>query len=89
MNHELSSLIRERILQLIEARQISLTQLARDCHMTQSTLDNLINRQSSSPTIMTIKRICDGLGITLSEFFDTDAFDRLLPSHPQSESKPD
>ena len=36
-----------------------------------------MNRETSSPTIATIKRLCDGLGITLAEFFDTDDFMEL------------
>jgi len=45
--------------------------------MTQSTLSNITSGRSKNPTVSTIKKICDGLDITLVEFFDTDVFKNL------------
>ena len=42
--------------------------------LTQSTVDSLINGKSKNPKLLTIVRICDGLGITLTEFFDDKLF---------------
>ena len=47
------------------------------CGMTQSTVHNIFARPNNSPTISTIKKICDGLDITLGEFFQTEYFDTL------------
>jgi transcriptional regulator with XRE-family HTH domain len=47
------------------------------CGMTQSTLSNITSGRSKNPTVSTIKKICDGLDITLVEFFDTDVFKNL------------
>jgi transcriptional regulator with XRE-family HTH domain len=45
--------------------------------MTQSTINNIINTGSKNPTVSTVKKICDGLEITLSEFFDDELFTSL------------
>ncbi|MDE6789137.1 MAG: helix-turn-helix domain-containing protein [Ruminococcus sp.] len=47
------------------------------CGITQSTLNNIFIRENAKPTISTIKKICDGLEITLSDFFNTDYFNAL------------
>ena len=55
----------------------SFTAAARELHLTQSTLSNITSGRSKNPTVSTIKKICDGLDITLVEFFDTDVFKNL------------
>ena len=42
-----------------------------------STVKNILNGASKNPGVVTIKMICDGLGISLTEFFDTDLFKEL------------
>ena len=42
-----------------------------------STLKSIINGTSKNPGISTIKKLCDGLGITLAQFFNTPEFDAL------------
>ena len=76
MSNELSHTIKLRIQALAKEQGMSLYQLSQISGMTQSTVNNLMNRETSSP-IATIKRLCDGLGITLAEFFDTDDFMEL------------
>ena len=39
--------------------------------------NNILYGKSMNPKLNTIKQICDGLGITLAEFFDTDEFNNL------------
>ena len=51
--------------------------LARLSAVAPSTLKNIMNGGSQNPGIVTIKMLCDGLGITLTEFFDTDDFRHL------------
>ena len=41
------------------------------------TINNILYGKSMNPKLNTIKQICDGLGITLTEFFDTDDFNNL------------
>ena len=45
--------------------------------MTQSTINNIVSGRNNSATVSTIKKLCDGLGITLGEFFSTPEFDAL------------
>ena len=77
MSNELSHAIKLRIQKLAKDRGLSLYQLSLTSGMTQSTVNNLMNRETSSPTIATIKRLCDGLDITLQEFFNTEDFNNL------------
>ncbi len=66
-----------RILALCKERGITPNKLSIISGMTQSTINNIINTGSKNPTISTIKKICDGLEITLSEFFDDELFTSL------------
>ena len=43
----------------------------------QVDVKNILNGASKNPGVVTIKMICDGLGISLTEFFDTDVFREL------------
>lgn len=45
--------------------------------VTQSTVNNIISRRNNSTTISTIKKLCDGLGITIQDFFNSDLFSNL------------
>ena len=73
----LTQAIQRRIRELCDERNITLNKLSTICGITQSTLNNIISRSSTKPTVSTIKKICDGLDITLSAFFDTEYFDSL------------
>lgn len=69
--------IAKRILDLCGKRGITPNKLSTISGMTQSTINNIINTGSKNPTVSTIKKICDGLEITLSEFFDDEIFFKL------------
>ena len=69
--------VRNRILQLCEARGISINRLANLSALPPSSIKNILYGKSQNPKIETIKMICDGLGITLGAFFSTAEFDRL------------
>lgn len=43
----------------------------------QATLKSILNGESKNPGISSIKKLCDGFGITLGEFFSTKEFDEL------------
>ncbi len=73
----LSDAIRKRLTELCSERGITINRLADICGITQSTFGNLFARKNTSPTVSTVKKICDGLEITLKEFFDTEYFDEL------------
>ena len=69
--------VRERILDLCAQRGITINRLATLSGVTQSTINNIISGRNNSTTVATIKKLCDGLNITLREFFDIPVFDHL------------
>ncbi|MBQ7981695.1 MAG: helix-turn-helix transcriptional regulator [Oscillospiraceae bacterium] len=74
---DLTTAIQNRIRQLCAERNITINKLSTICGITQSTLNNIFTRPNNKPTVSTIKKICDGLNITLVEFFNSDIFYEL------------
>lgn len=66
--------VKERILQLCQEHGISINKLCTISGVTQSTVNNIINGRNNSTTISTIKKLCDGLEITVEEFFSSELF---------------
>ena len=71
---EIGEAVRERILALCRERNISINKLCSLSGVTQSTVNNIISGRNRSATISTIKKLCDGLGITIDEFFHSEIF---------------
>lgn len=71
--------IRDRILELCGQRNISINKLANLSALPPSSIKNILYSKSKNPKIITIKMICDGLEITLGEFFNSEVFDSLEP----------
>ena len=69
--------VRVRIVQLCEEREISVNKLSNISGVTQSTVNNIVSGRNRSATISTIKKLCDGFGITIQEFFDAEKFHDL------------
>ena len=69
--------VRNCILQLCGERDISINKLATLSAVPPSSVKNILYGKSQNPKIITIKMLCDGLGITLGEFFSTPEFDAL------------
>lgn len=69
--------VRDRILRLCEEHNMTINRLASVCALPPSSIKNILYGKSRNPKLMTIKLICDGLGITLGEFFSTEEFDAL------------
>lgn len=69
--------VSQRILGLCEERDISVNKLCTISGITQSTVNNIISGRNKSATVSTIKKLCDGLEITLGVFFSTPEFDTL------------
>ena len=66
--------VRQRIIQLCQKRDISINKLSSISGVTQSTVNNIVSGRNNSATVSTIKKLCDGLGITIDEFFHSDLF---------------
>ena len=69
--------IANRILQLCDARSIAVNELANISGVSPSTVYSILNEKSQNPGAVTLKKLCDGLEITLGEFFNTPEFDNL------------
>lgn len=69
--------VKNRILQLCGERNITINKLANVCALPPSSVKNILYGKSKNPKLITVKMICDGLGITLGEFFSTPEFDKL------------
>jgi len=69
--------VRLRILELCEQHEITVNKLATVSGVTQSTLNNIISGRNNSTTGATIKKVCDGLEISLDEFFQSEVFRNL------------
>jgi len=69
--------VRQRIIDLCHSHNISLNKLSTISGMTQSSLNNIINTGSNNPTISTIAKICDGLEISIREFFNDEIFEYI------------
>ena len=69
--------IANRIRQLCAARKITPNKLSTLSAVPQATVKSILNGESKNPGTVTIKKLCDGLDITLGEFFGTPEFDAL------------
>lgn len=69
--------VRNRILELCGERDITINKLATISAVSPSSIKSILYGKSQNPKLLTIKMICDGLHITLGEFFSTPDFDGL------------
>ena len=69
--------VRYRILSLCGERGISINKLATISALPPSSIKNILYGKSQNPKLITIKMLCDGLDITLGEFFSTPEFNTL------------
>lgn len=69
--------IKERLLQLCDEHNTNVHALSLYSGISPSTLKSIIYGNSKNPGVVTIKILCDGLGITLAQFFDCDLFNNL------------
>ena len=58
----------DRIRQFMEERGWTEYRLAKESGLSQSTITNMFNRHTA-PSVPTLEAICQGFGITLSQFF--------------------
>ncbi len=70
----LSEAVAMRIAYFCKEKSLSINKLSIQCGLRQSTVSNILNGTSKNPTIASIKKICDGLEISLSDFFDDPIF---------------
>ena len=69
--------VADRIRDLMIDKDISISELASRSGIPRTTLRDILNHVSHNPKILNLKCICDGLNISLREFFDSDTFENL------------
>lgn len=69
--------IANRIEELCKERSITINGLSYISGVSNSTIKGIFYKRSKNPGIVTLKKLCDGFGITLAQFFDTDVFNKL------------
>lgn len=69
--------VKNRILNLCEEKRMTINKLATESGVAPSTIKNILYGKSRNPGIITLKMLCDGLGITIVDFFSTEEFNNL------------
>lgn len=59
---------------ICDEKKITPNKLSTICGITQSTIENILNGNSRNPKLLTIVRICDGLEISIHDFFNDPIF---------------
>ena len=66
--------VKTRLIKLCEEKHLSIHKLAMESAVPPSTVKNILYGKSKNPGIVTIKMLCDGMGISILEFFDDEIF---------------
>ncbi len=69
--------VAKRIIELCNSQNIAINTLANISGMPPSTIYSMLNSKSQNPGVVSIKKICDGLNISIRQFFDSPLFDNL------------
>ena len=69
--------VKNRIMYLCEEKRMTINKLATESGVAPSTIKNILYGKSQNPGIVTLKMLCDGLGINLIDFFNTEEFEML------------
>ena len=72
------SILVDRIDELCRQKNYSYYTLSYKSSVPLTTLIHIMDGTSKNPGIFTVIKICDGLGISMSEFFDTKEFQEML-----------
>lgn len=70
----ISEAVSARIIELCKQNNITVNKLSTISGVTQSTVNDIVNHKAKNIGIVTIKKLCDGLDMTISDFFDADMF---------------
>lgn len=67
----------KRLYELVDERQLTINRISTISGVTQSTVSDIVNGVTANVKIATIKKLCDGLDISVRQFFDSPLFDDL------------
>ena len=70
----LNDAIVRRIVEICKERSSNVCDIALKGGMSPSAIYDLIKGRTKCSKVVTVKRFCEGAGITLSEFFDKEYF---------------
>lgn len=71
-------LLVDRIISLCDDRKLSYYQLAYESGVPLTTLLHIFNGPTKNPGVFTVAKLCGGLGISMSDFFDTEEFRKIV-----------
>ena len=74
---DVKDLVVKRFTELCAERDMRINELANVSGITPSTVYSMMDKSRRDVSVRTIKKLCDGLEITLGEFFSTKDFDNL------------
>ena len=69
--------VEKRIIELCDERGIAINSLANFSGVSPSTVYSILSEKSKNPGVVSLKKLCDGLDISIREFFNSDIFDDL------------
>lgn len=69
--------VKIRVLKLLKERNMSINKVCTLGNLTTSTLNTMLNNKSEYCSVRTIKKVCQGLNISLFDFFNDDIFKNL------------
>ena len=69
--------VAKRILELCQERNMAVNALAMISGVSPSTIYSMLNEKSQNPGVVSIKKLCDGLEISVRDFFDSPLFEEL------------
>lgn len=73
----IKSAIVQRFQQLCKERNIKYNELATISGVTPSTVYSMMDDTRKNLSVITVKKLCDGLNITITEFFSSSIFEEL------------
>ncbi len=75
---QVQEILLARIEQLCKEKRMTYYNLSYKSTIPLSTLIHIMDRTTKNPGIFTIMKICDGFGMTMKEFFDTEEFEEAI-----------
>ena len=69
--------VAQRIIELCNEKNIAVNALTNLSGVAPSTLYSILNKKSQNPGVVSLKKLCDGLEISIRHFFDSPIFDDI------------
>ena len=70
--------VAQRIIDLCKEKNIAINALGNISGVNPSTIYSILNTKSQNPGVVTLQKICDGLEISIRDFFDVELFDDIF-----------